>query len=63
MKRNSEFRIRNSEEGERDWGNEEFVIWYVKNVMIFAENSEMYIPKINCEKWYVFLRSKSLKTR
>lgn len=31
-----------------------FVIWYVKNVMIFAENSEMYIPKINYEKWYVF---------
>lgn len=29
--------------------------------MIFAENSEMYIPKINCEKWYVFLGAKSLK--
>lgn len=31
--------------------------------MIFAENSEMYISKINCEKWYVFLRSKSPKAR
>ena len=31
--------------------------------MIFAEKSEMYIPKINCEKWYVILGSKSLKTR
>ncbi len=31
--------------------------------MIFAENNEMYIPKINYEKWYVFLRSKSQKTR
>jgi len=40
-----------------------YKVWYVKNVMIFAEKSEMYIPKINCEKWYVFLRSKSLKTR
>lgn len=31
--------------------------------MIFAEKSAMYIPKINYEKWYVFLGSKSLKTR
>ena len=31
--------------------------------MIFAENSAMYIPKINCEKWYVFLGSKSPKAR
>lgn len=31
--------------------------------MIFAENSEMYIPKIHYEKWYVFLGSKSPKAR
>ena len=43
--------------------NQKYQVWYVKNIMIFAKNSKMYIPKINCEKWYVFLRSKSLKTR
>ena len=43
--------------------NWKYKVWYVKNIMIFAKNSKMYIPKINCEKWYVFLRSKSIKTR
>ena len=44
---------RSLKEGGRDLGNEEFVIWYVKNVLIFAENSEMYIPKCIIIIWYV----------